>query len=328
VPRSWPVVFLFLVLARSGTSQQPGSIELAALGVWHNKTTLIDGLRGFGGGARLGLWLPLDFALEGELDLTRPQNSVGARQRFNLVHYAGSLLYNLRIRNGSLYLRGGYGKLVPQSTCRVFALSCPRFGAATAALGFRIPMGSGGSLQLRSEGMIRTRPTYDYTSFGASLGLALLSDGGGGDRSGGDDDRDGVANRRDRCRDTPLGALVNSRGCPTDTDGDGVFDGIDRCPRTQPGTAVTPYGCPAAGTAWLRMGSAWRDPSEQLEDPALDLVADPAEALGGKLTRVGQVPVLARVGSYPGARVAAAHGHHAVPPAGSDLVDGLGSVGG
>jgi outer membrane protein OmpA-like peptidoglycan-associated protein len=47
-----------------------------------------------------------------------------------------------------------------------------------------------------------------------------------------DDDMDGVVNTLDRCPDTPLGALVDSTGCPHDSDGDGIYDGLDLCPDT------------------------------------------------------------------------------------------------
>lgn len=60
----------------------------------------------------------------------------------------------------------------------------------------------------------------------------------------GDDDGDGVGNRKDRCPDTPRGATVDSRGCPFDSDKDGVPDGIDLCPRTPSGTRVDESGCP------------------------------------------------------------------------------------
>lgn len=59
-----------------------------------------------------------------------------------------------------------------------------------------------------------------------------------------DSDGDGVADSKDACRNTPHGALVDSRGCPMDSDGDGVYDGIDRCPNTPRGTEVDAKGCP------------------------------------------------------------------------------------
>lgn len=226
-------------------AQVPGAIELAAVGVWHNKTVPIDGLRGFGLGARLGVWLPAGFGLEGQVDLTRPKNWA-TQVSFTLVHASASLLYNIPAgeSGGSVYLRAGYGKLSPQGGCTIFGGPCASFGAVTGALGFRLPIG-GGALYARGEAMVRGRSTYDYTSFGANLGLAYISRTVDRGTAALDDDRDGVANRRDRCQATPLGALVNSRGCPSDTDGDGVLDGIDRCPATEPGTPVDRFGCPA-----------------------------------------------------------------------------------
>ncbi len=59
-----------------------------------------------------------------------------------------------------------------------------------------------------------------------------------------DSDGDGVADRKDKCPDTPAGAKVDEKGCPFDTDGDGVFDGIDQCPDTTEGWPVDEKGCP------------------------------------------------------------------------------------
>jgi hypothetical protein len=223
-----------------GTAQRPGTVEVAALGVWHNKTTTLDALRGFGVGSRIGVWLPADFEAEAQLDLTLPRNSVAAG-RFQLIHLAASLLYNIRLQSGSsVYLRGGYGKLLPQNC--VFNGPCSSHGAATGAAGLRIPITP--SVLFRSEAMVRSRSTYDYTSFGMSLGVSFLGSSAQPRAAGPDSDSDGVADNRDRCQATPLGALVDSRGCPTDTDGDGVFDGIDRCPATSSGTPVDGFGCP------------------------------------------------------------------------------------
>ena len=40
-------------------------------------------------------------------------------------------------------------------------------------------------------------------------------------------DGDGVVDRKDDCPDTPLGAIVDERGCPKDSDGDGVCSQLD-----------------------------------------------------------------------------------------------------
>jgi OmpA-OmpF porin, OOP family len=60
-----------------------------------------------------------------------------------------------------------------------------------------------------------------------------------------DSDGDGVADVRDRCPDTPVGAPVDEFGCAPqdDSDGDGVPDSLDVCPDTPAGVAVDRYGC-------------------------------------------------------------------------------------
>ncbi len=73
----------------------------------------------------------------------------------------------------------------------------------------------------------------------ATLGLSYFTAG----RSRHDADGDGVIDRRDRCPDTPRGAIVDERGCPRDSDHDGVVDGIDRCPNTPANTPVDQFGC-------------------------------------------------------------------------------------
>ncbi len=58
-----------------------------------------------------------------------------------------------------------------------------------------------------------------------------------------DADGDGVCDGNDKCPNTPAGAKVDARGCPTDEDGDGVPDGLDKCPGTPKGAKVDANGC-------------------------------------------------------------------------------------
>lgn len=58
-----------------------------------------------------------------------------------------------------------------------------------------------------------------------------------------DTDKDGVANSKDMCSNTPTGVRVNSQGCPFDRDSDGVYDYKDECPMTPNGVAVDSKGC-------------------------------------------------------------------------------------
>jgi OOP family OmpA-OmpF porin len=59
-----------------------------------------------------------------------------------------------------------------------------------------------------------------------------------------DTDGDGVADRKDKCPDTPTGVKVDVNGCPVDTDGDGVADYQDKCPDVKGLAAL--QGCPDA----------------------------------------------------------------------------------
>ncbi|ETR74299.1 MAG: hypothetical protein OMM_00302 [Candidatus Magnetoglobus multicellularis str. Araruama] len=58
-----------------------------------------------------------------------------------------------------------------------------------------------------------------------------------------DHDNDGIPDISDNCKNTPLHALVDSRGCPKDSDNDGVFDGLDRCQETFENVSVDMDGC-------------------------------------------------------------------------------------
>ncbi|MDR3189435.1 MAG: DUF5723 family protein [Prevotellaceae bacterium] len=59
----------------------------------------------------------------------------------------------------------------------------------------------------------------------------------------GDDDGDGVKNKRDKCPNTPAGYAVDKYGCVIDSDGDGISDDIDKCPGTPFGVHVDSWGC-------------------------------------------------------------------------------------
>jgi OOP family OmpA-OmpF porin len=58
-----------------------------------------------------------------------------------------------------------------------------------------------------------------------------------------DSDRDGVADRLDRCPGTRRDTPVDDVGCPLDGDGDGIANKADQCPDTPKGDRVGPQGC-------------------------------------------------------------------------------------
>ncbi|MEI8273322.1 MAG: thrombospondin type 3 repeat-containing protein [Paludibacter sp.] len=59
-----------------------------------------------------------------------------------------------------------------------------------------------------------------------------------------DADKDGVADRWDKCPNTPIAVKVDKKGCPIDSDGDGVPDYLDKCPKTPARVKVDKDGCP------------------------------------------------------------------------------------
>lgn len=122
-----------------------------------------------------------------------------------------------------------------------------------AALGFGQRIRVGDNLRLRWE--LRgdrllddARLEDELVQAHALLGLTWGPGGAVGGQpqvSRGDEDGDGVHNRRDLCPATPSGAEVDSHGCPFDEDRDGVPNSMDRCPRTRSGESVGPDGCAA-----------------------------------------------------------------------------------
>ncbi len=58
-----------------------------------------------------------------------------------------------------------------------------------------------------------------------------------------DSDNDGVIDSKDQCPNSPVGAVVDEKGCEIDSDMDGVVDSLDRCPNTPKGNIVDEQGC-------------------------------------------------------------------------------------
>ena len=95
--------------------------------------------------------------------------------------------------------------------------------------------------QIKYKGETGYRASYCYVAQPLIAGIAKLTWTFGFD---GDDDNDGVKNRKDKCPDTFPPIVVDEDGCGIDTDEDKVFDGLDKCPDTPKGVAVDSVGCP------------------------------------------------------------------------------------
>jgi len=198
---------------------------------------------GFGGAVRLGFWLPLNLGIELEAMASNPKTATGSST--NVLSGTASLLYDIRVgESSSLFLKAGLGSTKYGDTCPT--VSVP--GSGPCGTASELVFGGGARAALSPTIMLRFEADYqrnsDVTSFDnfvGSVGVAFMV----GSRPLIDSDQDGVFDRKDKCPDTPKGAIVNKQGCPSDTDGDGVPDGLDRCPNTPAGATVNAAGCPS-----------------------------------------------------------------------------------
>jgi outer membrane protein OmpA-like peptidoglycan-associated protein len=247
---------LALVVACAQTGAAQGRkylVELGAAGVYQSFDSLASLKNSAGGIGRIGVWLPLNFSLELQADFVSSKSKT-RDEKVGVKTFAASALYNIPIglRN-SVYLKAGGGTTKYGSTCRdvveVGDPICGRSGTLQGGAGVRI--GVTPTVMIRAEGLLNRNkskgnpaltpplPAHTIVNFGANLGLSLML----GSKPIPDSDGDGVLDNKDRCPDTPTGASVDARGCPSDSDGDGVPDGIDRCPTTVAGAAVDSRGC-------------------------------------------------------------------------------------
>jgi OmpA-OmpF porin, OOP family len=195
------------------------------------------------------VWLPLNFSLEVEGSFTKPKTKI-RDEGVSVKTFGVSALYNILLgARNSAYLRVGGGTTKYGSNCPGTAVAgappCGSSGAFLGGAGVRI--GLTPTVLIRAEGIYNRNkskeregvPGQSLGNVGANLGVSLML----GSKPIPDGDADGVLDNRDKCADTPAGASVDSRGCPSDSDGDGVPDGVDRCSTTVAGAAVDERGC-------------------------------------------------------------------------------------
>ncbi|MEO5571327.1 MAG: OmpA family protein [Bacteroidia bacterium] len=108
-----------------------------------------------------------------------------------------------------------------------FDYAAPSFGA-----GINIRMGSVVTLNIQETVMYSTGDKRDGAPAEGENDAFLFHSVGLTFNAGNKKDADGdeVADRKDKCPDTPKGVKVDENGCPVDKDKDGVADYIDECP--------------------------------------------------------------------------------------------------
>ena len=161
-------------------------------------------------------------------------------QEYDFFHASGNLVLSpARHRWGTPYLfvGGGVARLKPASGTKEDTGGIEFGGGVkmwmTDAIGLRFEARDISFKPLQETG---TQENFHNVVIGAGLTFAI----GGTPR---DTDGDGVADKNDKCADTPKGATVDASGCPMDSDGDRVLDGLDKCPGTPKGATVDSTGC-------------------------------------------------------------------------------------
>lgn len=223
---------------------QSGAAGQIEIGTYGSRTSFDPDALGLqsktGAGARIG-WFPKRlFSVELGADYTVTSlTATGAH--VDVTRIGGTLLaHGAFFPLGTLYGGAGYERALYRGAGQ------GEDGGFHLVLGDRLSLG--GRTALRVEGRYAFYSTNAFDPTGAttpanlSVNVGISVFGFGGPPR--DSDRDMVANKVDRCPDTPLGATVDPDGCPLDSDGDRVFDGLDTCPGTPAGAFVDAAGCP------------------------------------------------------------------------------------
>jgi outer membrane protein OmpA-like peptidoglycan-associated protein len=240
---------LLLVGATPAMAQKAGAVEFGGFGryTWFDKNLNFDNHVGVG--ARLGVFVVRNLALEADASYTPTYAQAGEFIRAIPLH--GRLVYNVPFAGHSALLIGaGYTHQLFRESYRETEKG------AGGLIGLRLGTGDVVSIRLDATGdyiftaesnslppqLAGIQQKKSNWHFGGQAGLSLIF---GGKRDG-DRDKDGVKDSVDQCPNTPAGERVDATGCPLpkDADGDGVTDNLDRCPNTPAGTAVDATGCP------------------------------------------------------------------------------------
>jgi outer membrane protein OmpA-like peptidoglycan-associated protein len=195
-----------------------------------------------GGGGRLSYFITNVLGLEVDAGYQSPNSKSGASPSY-LALGGASVVVNFGSPRQLFYILGGYSRLDYEKT------SPFRFtdNGIHGAIGDRVFLGDRGALRFEVRGIYAPNTGFGGSTWAGhvvgSVGISIFSKGGPPI----DTDRDGVFDKRDACPGTPLGAMVDPRGCPLDGDKDGVFDGLDQCSNTPVGARVDTKGCPTDG---------------------------------------------------------------------------------
>src|SRR2546427_5628714 len=192
-----------------------------------------------GGGGRLGYFFSPVVGIEVDAGYQQPTPAAGGSNA-SLQLGSASLVLNVGNQHNLFYILGGYSRLAFGDRSGYTFTD----NGVHGAIGDRVFLGE--RVALRIEGRAIYAPKTGFSSGNwaghivGSLGLAIFT----GPSAFRDADLDGVADGKDACPGTPVGAVVDARGCPSDSDRDKVYNGLDACPNTVEGAEVDARGCP------------------------------------------------------------------------------------
>ena len=193
-------------------------------------------------GARVGWQLRPRWAVQavGGWSSTQIDNTAGTGgEDVKVKHYAGDILFSpFAWDRADLFLNvgGGWIQHKPDNTDERSGSTLDYGGG----LRFWFSDWLGLTFEARNILLLEKQGSESHLNDLALAGGLTFGFG----RKGADTDGDGVPDKEDQCANTPHGALVDVRGCPTDADGDGVYDGLDKCASTPRGATVDSSGCP------------------------------------------------------------------------------------
>lgn len=233
-------------------------------GIWDfNPTTY------YGGGLSFAKYLnpSFDFGILGNYgDYGFAKDYLTYANSFNSRKLDMSLFGRYKLNNG--YILSEKSKLSPFITAGIgfanYRINSTYDNGVTNRIStgtdFIIPLGAGLKYQISDKFALQYQYLYNFTNHDIrdkNRGTAGEYQKAGNDAIGQhllgvvfsfgkpkDTDKDGIADKFDKCLDTPINVTVTEDGCPVDSDNDGVADYLDKCPDVAGLTKLN--GCPDA----------------------------------------------------------------------------------
>ena len=232
-----------VIAAAPAASQKAGFYEFGMLGSYtkYDDAFLMD--PAFGGGVRIGYFFSNKLAIEGDVLFQQPY-TVSSGEMEPLIGGGSVVFHPIATSRFMAYLTAGYsildfGNIDPYKFTD---------GGFHGGAGTRVFLGSNFALRLEGRAVWSPNSNNSFTTDPVThlVGAAGLSffHQSRASRKQGDSDQDKVVDKSDACPNTPVGATVDPRGCPSDGDTDTVLDGLDKCAATPVGARVDITGCP------------------------------------------------------------------------------------